>query len=190
MLTGNQIASRIEYNDLAERRNGGEFHVGPCSLDVHLAPEITYLEPQFHEVAVGLQKSVDVTDPESYPTTRTKQTNTIEILPGEFVLGATDERFDFGGGLSALLHGRSSIGRLGLFIENAGLVDRGFSGTLTLELYNPTDYTIEIPAYTRVGQLIFFEHDANRDDPGYDGKYNGQEDPTASRLHQDFPNND
>jgi dCTP deaminase len=81
---------------------------------------------------------------------------------------------------------RSSIGRLGLFIENAGLVDRGFTGELTLEFYNPMPYDIQLVAGMRIGRLTFYEHDEVENE-GYPlvGKYQGQVYPTESATWAD-----
>lgn len=40
--------------------------------------------------------------------------------------------------LTAFAEDRSSLGRMGLFIQNAGWVDPGFRGEITLELFNET----------------------------------------------------
>ena len=57
--------------------------------------------------------------------------------------------------LTAFVEGRSSPGRLGLFIQNAGWVDPGFEGEITLELYNANRCAIALRAGRRVGQLVF-----------------------------------
>ena len=58
------------------------------------------------------------------------------LLPGQFVLATTMEYFRLPNDLTAFVEGRSSLGRLGLFIQNAGWVDPGFHGEITLELFN------------------------------------------------------
>jgi dCTP deaminase len=151
-------------------------HVGPSSIDLHIAPEKTVFEPSTNVV--------DITDESTYPETRTVERDVVTIQPGEFCLGRSKEEINLSHGKGALVHGRSSIGRLGLFVENAGLIDRGFEGTITLELFNASRRVIEVPAGTRVAQLLFFSQ-AGDEDTAYDGKYNGQVEPTASRLYDD-----
>ena len=68
--------------------------------------------------------------------------------------------------LTAFVEGRSSLGRLGLFIQNAGWVDPGFQGEITLELFNANRCAIEL-------------------DP-YEGKYQRQRGATGSRVFMDF----
>ena len=83
-----------------------------------------------------------------------------------------------------LLPGRSSLGRLGLFIQNAGWVDPGFQGEITLELFNANRCAIELKAGRRVGQLVFAEMDDTALKP-YNGKYQGQKGATGSRVYMD-----
>jgi dCTP deaminase (EC 3.5.4.13) len=47
------------------------------------------------------------------------------INPGEFLLASTIEYIKLPEFITAFVEGRSSLGRLGLFIENAGWVDAG-----------------------------------------------------------------
>jgi dCTP deaminase len=54
----------------------------------------------------------------------------IVIPPHSFLLATTMEYIRIPNGYSAFVEGRSSIGRLGLFIQNAGWVDAGFEGRI------------------------------------------------------------
>ena len=87
--------------------------------------------------------------------------------------------------LTAFVEGRSSLGRMGLFIQNAGWVDPGFEGDITLELFNANRCAIELRAGQRVGQLVFARMDAAAQFP-YRGKYQGQRGATGSRAFLDF----
>ncbi|NPB04993.1 MAG: dCTP deaminase, partial [Aquificae bacterium] len=77
------------------------------------------------------------------------------VQPKEFVLATTLEFVALPPDLTAFVEGRSSLGRLGLFIENAGWVDAGFEGQLTLELYNANSYPIKLYPKMRICQLVF-----------------------------------
>ncbi|MDR1117119.1 MAG: dCTP deaminase [Oscillospiraceae bacterium] len=110
--------------------------------------------------------------------------DTFLLLPKQFVLATTIEYFHLPDNLTAFVEGRSSIGRLGLFIQNAGWVDPGFEGEITLELYNASDHAIELCTGRRVGQLVFAKMDCNADKP-YRGKYQGQRNATGSRIQLD-----
>lgn len=106
------------------------------------------------------------------------------LLPNQFVLATTMEYFDLPEDLTAFVEGRSSLGRMGLFIQNAGWVDPGFKGEITLELYNANRCAIELKAGRRVGQLVFAKMDHAALNP-YSGKYQGQKGATGSRVFLD-----
>lgn len=107
----------------------------------------------------------------------------IIIPPRGFVLCSTEEWIELPNDIAGRVEGRSSIGRLGLFIQNAGWVDPGFKGTITLELYNANNLPMKIPAGMRICQLVLSRID--QEATPYDGKYNGQYRPTSSRIYQD-----
>ncbi len=106
------------------------------------------------------------------------------ILPGQFVLATTMEYFELPDDLTAFVEGRSSLGRMGLFIQNAGWVDPGFRGEITLELFNANRCAIELQSGRRVGQLVFAKMDSPAEKP-YSGKYQGQKGATGSRVFMD-----
>lgn len=115
---------------------------------------------------------------------KTIKTDRYVLLPGQFVLATTMEYFRLPDDLTAFVEGRSSLGRMGLFIQNAGWVDPGFEGEITLELYNANRCAIELRAGRRVGQLVFAKMDAAAEHP-YRGKYQGQRGATGSRVWKD-----
>lgn len=106
------------------------------------------------------------------------------LLPGQFVLATTMEFVELPDNLTAFVEGRSSLGRLGLFIQNAGWVDPGFKGEITLELFNASRCAIELTAGRRIGQLVFAQLDDHALNP-YQGKYQGQRGATGSRVFLD-----
>ncbi len=73
---------------------------------------------------------------------------------------------------------------MGLFIQNAGWVDPGLKGEITLELYDTNRCAIELKAGRRVGQLVFTKMDDKALNP-YNGKYQGQKGATGSRAFMD-----
>lgn len=115
---------------------------------------------------------------------KTIETDTYVLLPGQFVLATTKEYFRLPDDLTAFVEGRSSLGRMGLFIQNAGWVDPGFEGEITLELFNANRCAIELKAGRRVGQLVFAKLDDKALNP-YRGKYQGQRGATGSKVFMD-----
>ena len=108
----------------------------------------------------------------------------IVIPPLTFMLATTMEYVKLPNDLTAFVEGRSSVGRVGLFVQNAGWVDPGFEGELTLELFNANRQPIRLQAGRRICQLVFARMDHAALVP-YRGKYMGQRRPVGSRLHQD-----
>lgn len=108
----------------------------------------------------------------------------ITIPPHSFLLATTIEYLELPSYITAFVEGRSSIGRMGLFIQNAGWVDSGFKGKITLELYNANSLPIEIQAGYYVCQLVFCKLDMASKKP-YNGKYQHQSEATGSRIYQD-----
>ena len=113
------------------------------------------------------------------------------ISPGEFVLANTLETITLPDDLVARLDGRSSLGRLGLLVHaTAGYVDPGWSGKLTLELSNVSPMPIAVYSGMKICQISFLRLSTPVDrpygSPGLGSKYQGQQEPTPSRIHQDF----
>lgn len=108
----------------------------------------------------------------------------ITIPPHSFLLATTAESVRLPNDLTAFVEGRSSIGRIGLFIQNAGWVDPGFEGQITLELYNANSLPIRLKAGRRICQLVFCKMTEAALNP-YRGKYQGQKKAVGSRVFQD-----
>jgi len=106
------------------------------------------------------------------------------IQPRSFLLATTKEYVKLPDNITAFVEGRSSIGRMGLFIQNAGWVDAGFEGRITLELFNATSLPIRLEADRRICQLVFCKMDQPATTP-YKGKYQGQKVPVGSLIHRD-----
>lgn len=78
-----------------------------------------------------------------------------KLKPNEFILGSTFEKVHLPYDLCGHIDGKSSIGRLGVFIENSGFVDSGFNGNITLEIYNASDKEFELYTGMSICQIIF-----------------------------------
>ena len=115
---------------------------------------------------------------------KTITTDKYILMPGQFVLASTMEYFSLPNNITAFVEGRSSLGRMGLFIQNAGWVDPGFEGEITLELFNANRCAIELQTGRRVGQLVFAKMDSNAEKP-YSGKYQFQRGATGSKVFLD-----
>lgn len=152
-----------------------ERQIQPASVDIRLGNTFCILE----DTSDGV---IRLSDDIQY---KTIVTDRYLLLPGQFVLATTVEYFKLPHNLTAFVEGRSSLGRLGLFIQNAGWVDPGFEGEITLELFNANRCAIELQAGHRIGQLVFAKMDQNALHP-YEGKYQRQKGATGSRVFMDF----
>lgn len=113
------------------------------------------------------------------------------LHPGEFVLGATLEKFSLPAHLAGRLEGKSSLGRLGLLTHStAGFIDPGFCGHITLELSNVANLPIVLYPEMKVGQLALFAMSSPAEVPygasSLGSKYQGQRGPTASKAYLNF----
>ena len=148
--------------------------IQPASVDIRLGNTFSIVDDTPSGI-ITLDSSI------SY---KTITTDTYLILPGQFVLATTMEYFELPDDLTAFVEGRSSLGRMGLFIQNAGWVDPGLQGEITLELFNANRCAINLKAGRRVGQLVFAQMDDHALNP-YNGKYQGQKGATGSRVFMD-----
>lgn len=151
--------------------------IQPASVDIRLGDTFSIVDDTPSSV-ITLENEIKY---------KTITTDSFLIMPGQFVLATTMEYFELPDDLTAFVEGRSSLGRMGLFIQNAGWVDPGFKGEITLELFNANKCAIELKAGRRVGQLVFAKMDDSALNP-YNGKYQGQTGATGSRVYKDREN--
>ena len=152
----------------------GENSIQPASIDCRLGDHFLVIE----------DKSMDILTLDTEIKYREFEGDTITIPAHSFLLATTLEYIRLPNYLTAFVEGRSSIGRIGLFIQNAGWVDPGFEGHLTLELYNANSLPIRLQAGRRICQLVFCKMDQNAVSP-YNGKYQRQNRTVGSKVFLD-----
>ena len=154
-----------------------EKQLQPASVDLRLGKS-------FLKVNENLMEVMTLTDELEYISMEREE---IIIPPNSFLLATTREYIGLPDNLTAFVEGRSSIGRMGLFIQNAGWVDPGFEGQITLELYNANRLPIKLLSGRRICQLVFARMDQKARSP-YDGKYKYQRNAVGSRVYRDNEN--
>lgn len=107
----------------------------------------------------------------------------------EFVLASVYEYVKLPDNIAAQISGRSSLARLGIFVHtSAGWIDPGYSGHLTLEIYNANKIPIKIYPMTRIAQITFFEIEPV--EMPYDrrasSKYVEEEGANYSKISEEF----
>ncbi|MEZ6071080.1 MAG: dCTP deaminase [Pirellulales bacterium] len=108
------------------------------------------------------------------------------LSPDQVYLGRTIERTETHD-LVPMIEGRSSVGRLGLFVHvTAGFGDVGFCGHWTLEMFAVQPVRV----YPGVAICQIFYHEISGDVTEYCSKYQGNNDIQPSMLHQELAPDD
>jgi dCTP deaminase len=152
-------------------------YLNPVSVDLTLAPTFKiYTE--------------EVLDPKKPNATKefTIGEQGAVLEPGEVYLYACNERIGVKGNIRAKVEGKSSLGRLGLFVHvTAGFIDPGFEGSLVLELV--ATKPIRIYPNMKICQVEFAYVEGHIAEP-YDkkpgSKYHGQTGVQESKYHENF----
>jgi dCTP deaminase len=110
------------------------------------------------------------------------------LQPHTLYLGRSVEHTQTRGGLVPMIEGRSSMGRLGLFVHiTAGFGDVGFCGYWTLEIF----CVLPIRIYPHVEICQIFYHLIEGDYHSYEekkGKYQNNQGIQPSFLYKEFDN--
>lgn len=160
--------------------------VQPASLDLRLGSSFAFPSANDRWISPRgiIYNAVDPKIPAEVSARAVLPDQPFFIKPKEFVLATTKEYIKLPNDLTAFVEGRSSVGRMGLFVQNAGWVDPGFEGEITLELFNASDNTIKLIEGMRIAQLVFAQLDCPAENP-YNGKYQGQKGATGSGIFKD-----
>ena len=164
----------------------GEGCIQPASVDLHLDRRLLLFRNSRRPFIDVREDMSDLTEMEEIEADQP-----FMLHPGEFVLASTLEDIELPGDLVARLEGKSSLGRIGLLIHStAGYVDPGWKGHLTLELSNVANLPVTLYYAMKIGQLSFLRLTTAADNlygsPELGSKYQGQTEPTASRIYEDF----
>ncbi|MEK9727528.1 MAG: dCTP deaminase [Candidatus Margulisiibacteriota bacterium] len=152
-----------------------ESQIQPASVDCTLGTHFLRIDDS-HRTHLDFENEIKYTE-----ITAEK----IVIPPQSFLLATTNEYIKLPNHITSFVEGRSSIGRMGLFIQNAGWVDAGFEGRITLELFNANSLPIELSSNRRICQLVFCLMDKTSEKP-YRGKYYKQSQSVGSHIRNDF----
>lgn len=150
------------------------YQIQPASVDLRLGSH-------FLKIDENSLESLTLDSELPYVEIRREE---IVIPPASFLLATTVEYVRIPRNVTAFVEGRSSIGRMGLFIQNAGWVDPGFEGNITLELFNANRLPIRLTAGRRICQIVFAFMDRETRTP-YAGKYMRQRETVGSKAFRD-----
>jgi dCTP deaminase len=186
VLCDSDIKERLKIGDLVIKPLE-PYQIGASSIDFRLGNKFrvfqpsskTYIDPLDHKDNEDYTTLIEIKDKEPFV-----------IHPGEFVLGSTLEFIKIPYDLIGILHGRSSIGRLGIQVHaTAGFVEPGYFGVLTLEMSNIARIPVALYPRMKICQLILQKLRNPSEKPvdkDKNAKYTGQDGPTTSKIYKDF----
>jgi dCTP deaminase len=170
ILSGKKIKNEINHNIIIEPFNDKQLN--PNSYNLRLYSELLY----YKNPILDMQSKHDVGSITIPP-------EGLVLQAGRLYLGRTLE-YTKTNTYVPMLEGRSSIGRLGLFIHiTAGFGDIGFSGFWTLEMY--CIHPIRIYPNVEICQIFYHTIDGDYE-PYSSNKYQNNKGIQASMLYKDF----
>lgn len=170
ILSGKEIAKHIGREIVIEPYDPRRLNPNSYNLSLH------------NELLIYENRRLDMKSPN--PTrSLTIPEDGLELQPGLLYLGRTNE-YTKTDRFVPMLEGRSSTGRLGLFIHvTAGFGDVGFAGYWTLEIF----CVQPIVVYPNVEICQIYYHDILGEyDPYKSGKYQNNTGIQPSLLYKDF----
>ena len=169
ILSGQEIAARLDGDVKIEPYNPAALN--PNSYNLTLHDEVMVYE----EVVLDMAKANRVRRIQIPP-------EGLVLSPNQLYLGRTAERTETHN-LVPQIEGRSSVGRLGLFVHvTAGFGDVGFAGYWTLEMF--AVQPVRIYAGVPICQIFYHEITGSFDE--YDSKYQHNRDIQPSLLFKEL----
>lgn len=169
ILSGDQIQKRLGKDIVIEPFDPEQLN--PNSYNLSLHEELIVYE----EVVLDMAKANRVRRLSIPP-------EGLILSPNQLYLGRTEERTETHN-LVPMIEGRSSVGRLGLFVHvTAGFGDVGFSGYWTLEMFAVQPVRI----FSHVPICQIFYHEITGEIVEYASKYQHNRDIQPSLLFQEL----
>jgi dCTP deaminase len=170
ILSGREIHKHLGKEIVIEPFD--EKRLNPNSYNLSLADELLVYE----------NRELDMKLPNPVKKLRIPEEGLL-LEPDRLYLGRTNE-YTYTEGFVPMLEGRSSVGRLGLFIHvTAGFGDVGFAGCWTLEIFCVQPVRI----YPNVEICQIYYHDIHGEYDTYaSGKYQNSRTVLPSLLYKDF----
>lgn len=170
ILSGKEIEKKIGSEIFIEPYDRGRLNPNSYNLSLH------------NELMVYDDDVLDMKKPNRTRTITIPEEGLV-LEPGRLYLGRTVE-YTRTLNYAPMLEGRSSIGRLGLFVHiTAGFGDVGFSGYWTLEIF--CVQPIRIYPNVEICQIYYHEIDGEYEEYK-SGKYQNNKGIQASMLYKDF----
>lgn len=138
--------------------------------------------PDKHDHSMSV---VDIADPSTQHFTKIENVKYVDLPPGCFCLGVTMEKINMPRDASVVCMGKSTVARNGVIVIVTPL-EAGWSGYVTLEIYNTLPLPVRLYSGMGITQMQFFHDEAEQCDVSYadrGGKYMNQPcEPVPPRL--------
>lgn len=170
ILSGDEIKTELGKKIFLEPYNEDQLNPNSYNLKLH------------DELLVYKDFPLDMKNTNAVDRIQIPETGLV-LQPGILYLGRTYEK-TITHGYVPMLEGRSSVGRLGMFVHvSAGFGDVGFDGFWTLEIL--VTHPLRIYPFVEICQIFY--HTIKGDTTiQYKSKYQGNTDIQASMMFKDF----
>lgn len=173
ILTDDEITKRLGADIIISPFNASQLN--PNSYNITLHNEIQFYENEILDFKSNNSTVSVIIPPEG-----------IIIQPGRLILARSNEYTETHN-LVPIINGRSSIGRLGLFIHvTAGFGDLGFKGYWTLELV--ATQCVTIYPNMQIAQL-YYNTIYGKSNKQYVGKYQNNNGIQSSQMYREYSKN-
>ena len=164
VLTREEILKEISQGTI-EIEPFEENQVGPGSVDLHLGREFRVFKKLRNACVVEDSISVEA-------LTELEAEESFTLMPGETVLGITQERIKLPDSICGWLEGRSRFARMGLVIHmTASFVQPGVNNRQVLEIGNLAPFPLVLKPGVRICQVILERTEGKA---SYQGKFKNQ----------------
>jgi dCTP deaminase len=164
VLTREEILKEIRQGTI-EIEPFEESQVGPGSIDLHLGREFRVFRKLRNACVVEDSISVEA-------LTELEAEESFTLMPGETVLGITQERIKLPDSICGWLEGRSRFARMGLVIHmTASFVQPGINNRQVLEIGNLAPFPLVLKPGVRICQIILERTEGKA---SYHGKFKNQ----------------
>jgi len=148
VLTRDEVLKEIR-GGIVEIEPFDEDQIGPGSIDLRLGNEFRVFKKLRNALVV--EDRITIED----LTERIEIADSFTLMPGETVLGITQERIKLPPTMCGWLEGRSRFARMGLVIHmTAGFVQPGVNNRQVLEIGNLAPFPLVLKPGVRICQII------------------------------------
>jgi len=160
-LSDKEIISKLseikfECSDTLEPFNPTE-QIQPCSVDIRL-DNVFWKFKKVRKIDFRKRKLMELEPRRFWKRIVIDKGESIDLKPGELLLGRIYEKFTIPNDCAGKIEGRSSFSRMGLGVHiNSDFINPGYRGHMPLQLINNGKNTIRLYPFIPICQLIFIK---------------------------------